>query len=132
MFKKETVRILSIFAMALPAIAFLLLIASIFLVGMGNSIFGFVFAIGACCLFFWGGLMAFKLCSSYDLYEEEYKKVGIRVILIIVASIVLIFVGLPFGLFIAAAIVAGIWSVKKNTDEWNDKKDIEIEGGKNL
>jgi hypothetical protein len=132
MFKKETVRILSIFAMLLPAIAIVLLVSSFFIEGIGNSVFGLLFTTSGSALLFWGGLLAFKMCSSYNLYEEEYKKIGIRVIMIIIASIIIIFVGLPFALFIAAAIVAGIWSVKKNTDEWNDKKDIEIEGGKNL
>ncbi|MBS1935780.1 MAG: hypothetical protein JST96_17405, partial [Bacteroidetes bacterium] len=79
MYTPSGIKVLSIIAMILT------------LCGMAFSIiagikFGGIYYVGilSWVLLFWASFIGFRL-SFYKLYEEEYKKVAIRVILIIVA-----------------------------------------------
>ena len=81
---------------------------------------GFVFVMGmiSWALLFWAALIGYKLCS-YKLYENEYKKVGITIYLIILAFLLYLFVGLVVGFVLSLILLARVWGLKRNYDEWD-------------
>jgi len=72
--------------------------------------------------FIWAGISGYLICTNYDIYEEEYEAIGLRIYLIIVAFILYWYVGLVVGLAISVVLFTAIWSKKRNYDEWDDKK----------
>ena len=120
MFKQQTVKVFSIVAIILSVIGLLLsIIGTLFLSKAG---YGLAFFLGVVSWSFllWASIIGFKLCSSYKLYEDEYKKVGIRIYLIIVAFILFFFVGLVIGLALSVILLTALWSLKRNYDEWEE------------
>ena len=87
------------------------------------------FALGALSwvLLLWASFLGFKL-AGYKLYAEEYKKVGIRIYLIIIAFGLFLFVGLVVGLVLAVALLGTLWGLKRNYDEWQPSADPEETG----
>jgi hypothetical protein len=71
----------------------------------------------------WASIIGYQLCSSYKLYDEEYKKVGIRIYAIIVAFILFFFVGVIAGLAVSVILLSTLWALKKNYDEWNSNNE---------
>jgi hypothetical protein len=119
MYTPSAIKVLSIVAMVLT------------LCGICFSIFAgirfggiYYVAILSWALLFWASLIGFQL-SSYKLYEEEYKKVSIRVMLIIVAFIIAMLTGLLIGIILAVVLLSTLWALKKNYDEW-DSNNSEI------
>jgi MFS superfamily sulfate permease-like transporter len=63
-------------------------------------------------LLLWASIIGLQL-SSYKLYDEEYKKVTIRVCLVIVAFFVALFAGLLIGVILAIALLATLWGLNE-------------------
>jgi hypothetical protein len=127
MFKKDTVKAFSIVAIALSSVGLLLsTLAALYLKG-GTTTLVFAMGIISWSILLWASIIAYKLCSSYKLYDEEYKKVGIRVYIIIVAFFLFFFVGLVLGLVIAVILLGTLWGLKRNYDEWDNNETISYE-----
>ena len=99
-----------------------LLISILGTILLGQSQIGFAFFLGIVSWAFllWASIIGFQLCTSYKLYEDEYKKVGIRIYLIIVAFVLFFFVGLVIGLALSVILLATLWALKRNYDEWEE------------
>ncbi|WP_375418959.1 hypothetical protein [uncultured Hymenobacter sp.] len=122
MFKPTTLRVFAIVAMLLSVIGLALSLL------MAQDSGSLIFAIGSWVLLLWASYLGFRL-SSYKLDEEEYRKVGVRVYLIIVAFGAFMTVGLMVGLALSAALLATLWGLKKNYDEWIPTPVVEDEAG---
>jgi hypothetical protein len=120
MFKQPTVKAFSIVAIVLSTIG--LLISIIGTLVLTHSQYGFAFFLGIVSWAFllWASIIGYQLCSSYKLYEDEYKKVGIRIYLIIVAFFLFFFVGLILGLALSVILLGALWALKRNYDEWEE------------
>lgn len=117
MFKQKTVKAFSMVAIVLSIIGLLISILGAFFLATGYTM-GYFFGIVSWALLLWASIIGYKLCSSYKLYDEEYKKVGIRIYLIIVAFILFFFVGLVVGFLLSVMLLAALWGLKSNYDEW--------------
>ena len=85
-----------------------------------SATFAFFMGIASWAILLWASVIGYKLCSpSYKLSDEEYKKVGIRIYLIIAAFILFFFVGFVVGLALAVILLATLWGLKRNYDEWD-------------
>ena len=117
MFTPRALKMAAILAMALSVIGLLL---SLLLVGKSGS---FIMGIVSWSLLIWASYIGFKL-SSYKLYEEEYKKVGFRIYAIIAAFIAFLTFGFIIGLVLAVVLLASLWGLKKNYDEWTHTEPV--------
>ena len=123
MYKPATLRISSIVAMILSALGLLIGIA---LTPQSPS---FALSTISWAILLWAAYLGFRL-AGYKLHEDEYKKVSIRIYLIIIAFILFMFIGVAVGLFLSVALLATLWGLKKNYDEWQSiPADEEIEAG---
>ena len=118
MFKKQTVKASSIVAIVLSAIGLLGTIVSVFVIPGDTFNFAFFLGVISLAILFWASIIGYQLSASYKLDEEQYKKVGIRIYIIIVAFILLLFVGLTIGLIISISIFVTLWALKSNYDDW--------------
>jgi hypothetical protein len=118
LFQPKTIRLFSIAAIALAIVGLLLS-----LILIKYSVVGAVAGIVSWGLLTWAAIISYKLCS-YKLYEEEYKKVGIVVFCIIIASIIFLFIGLVIGGIISIILLARVWSLKRNYDEWTNEQPV--------
>ena len=114
MFKPKTIKALSIVAMILSAIGIFL---SIILTKQEGALF-FV-SIATWVILLWASNIGFRLCS-YKLYDDEFKKVGIRIYLIILAFILFFFIGIILGLVLSVILLSTLWGLKRNYDEWDN------------
>jgi predicted membrane protein len=119
MFKPKTIKAVSILAMILCIVGILI---SIIMVKESNG--SFFLGILSWLILLYASIVGFQL-SSYKLYEEEYKKIGIRIYLIIVLFILFFFVGLIIGLGLAVILLSALWGLKHNYDDWVDIQPIE-------
>lgn len=122
MFKQSTVKAFSVVAIVLSAIGLLISILGAVLLTQTQTQIGLAFVMGVVswALLLWASIIGFQLCSRYKLYEDEYKKVGIRIYLIIVAFILFFFIGLVIGLILAVILLGALWALKRNYDEWEE------------
>lgn len=105
-------------AIGLSVIGLLLsVLGSFFLTQTGYSL-GFFVGVISWGFLLWASIIGFKLSSKYKLDADEFKKVGIRIYLIIVAFILFLFVGFVVGLVLSVALLAGLWALKGNYDDW--------------
>ena len=118
MFTPRALKIAAILAMALSVLGLLL---SLLLVGKSGS---FIMGVVSWSLLIWASYIGFQL-SSYKLYEDEYKKVGFRIYAIIAAFIAFLAFGLIIGMVLAVVLLASLWGLKKNYDEWTNSPTIE-------
>jgi hypothetical protein len=119
MFQKKTVKVFSIVAIILSSAGISLSIAGTIIAQNGFGTMAFIIGIISWAILLWASIIGYKLCASYDLYEEEYKKVGIRIYAIIIAFILFFFVGIIAGLAISVILLSTLWALKKNYDEWD-------------
>ncbi len=118
MFKQQNVKALSLVAIVLSAVGLLIsLIGTLFVTGTGYTM-GFFLGIISWSFLLWASIIGYQLSASYKLYDDEYKKVGIRVLLIIGAFLLFFFIGLVIGLVIAVILLGSLWALKRNYDEW--------------
>ncbi|KIC92891.1 hypothetical protein OI18_20995 [Flavihumibacter solisilvae] len=68
-------------------------------------------------LLIWASVIGLQL-SRYKLYEDEYRKVAIRIYAIIGCFLLFLFVGIIVGLVISAIILSMLWALKSNYDDW--------------
>ena len=119
MFQKQTLKAFSIVAIVLSAVGLLLSILGTFLgEGSGSITLGFIFGIISWGILLWSSIIATQLCSSYKLYEEQYRKIGYCVYAIIVTFVLFLFVGLVLGIVLSIIIFGTLWSLKSNFDDW--------------
>lgn len=133
MFQKQTVKVFSIIAIVLSIVGLLLSIAgALFIQTTFSFSLAFFMAIISWALLLWSSIIGFQLSSSYKLDEELYKKVGIRIYVIIVAFVLFFFIGITIGLIISVAIFATLWALKSNFDDWtNSEADLFLENDVN-
>jgi hypothetical protein len=120
MFQKKTVKAFSIVAIVLSSLGILLSIIATLVIHKGFGTLAFIMGIVSWSILLWASIIGYQLCSSYQLYDEEYKKVGIRIYVIIIAFILFFFVGLIAGLAISVILLSTLWALKKNYDEWDN------------
>ena len=119
MFQPKIIRAFAIAAIALSAIG---LFISVLLALKGHALlFMGVLSWG---LLLWASWIGYKL-SSYKLYAEEYKKVAIRIYLIIGAFFLFFFVGLMIGFILSVILLATLWGLKRNCDDWVEQNVVE-------
>ncbi len=118
MFKRETVKAFSVVAIILSVIGLLISILGTFLLTQSGSTLAFIVGMISWAFLVWASIIGYKLCSSYKLYEEEYKKVGIRIYLIIIAFVLFFFAGLIIGFALSVILLGALWGLKRNYDEW--------------
>ena len=121
MFKKQTVKAFSIVAIVLSCIGLLMSVIGTLVIQGGAATFAFFLGIVSWALLLWSGIIGFQLSSSYRLYEEQYKKVGLRIYAIIIAFILCFFVGL-IGLAVSVVIFVSLWALKSNYDDWENNE----------
>ena len=114
MFNPKTIKVFSIVAIVLSATGLLL---SIILTKQASGLF--FLGIISWAILLWASYIGFRL-SSYKLYDDEYKKVGIRIYLIIAAFVLFLFVGLILGLVISVILLSSLWALKSNYDDWDN------------
>jgi cytochrome c biogenesis factor len=119
MFQKQTVKAFSIVAIVLSSLGILFSLLATFVVRSGFSTIAFTIGIASWAILLWASIIGYKLCTNYKLYDEEYKKVGIRIYLIIVAFVLFFFAGIILGLVLSVILLATLWGLKKNYDEWD-------------
>ena len=118
MYKQKTIKTFSIIAIVLSIIGLLTsILITFFLMQEGGSLKPLL-SVVSWVLLLWASIIGFKLCTKYELYEEEYKKVGIRIYLIIIAFILFFFVGLMIGLLLSVLLLSALWGLKSNYDDW--------------
>jgi len=119
MFQPKIIRAFSVAAVILSAFGLLI---SVILAIKGHALlFMGVLSWG---LLLWASWIGYKL-SSYKLYAEEYKKVAIRIYLIIGAFFLFFFVGLMIGFILSVILLATLWGLKRNYDDWAEQNVVE-------
>ena len=108
-------------AIVLSILGLLLSILGSFFVKQTEYSLGFFLGITSWGFLLWASILGLKLSSKYKLDEDEFKKVGIRIYLIIVAFILFLFVGFVIGLVLSVALLVGLWALKGNYDDWEYK-----------
>ncbi|PWT74821.1 MAG: hypothetical protein C5B59_10245 [Bacteroidetes bacterium] len=116
MFTPKAVRISSIIAIILTSLGLLLTILLIVIAKKSGLIY---MGLVTWAVLIWASILGYQL-SNYHLYEDEYKKVGIRIYLIIGAFLLYFFAGLILGIVISFVLLGSLWSLKKNYDEWDN------------
>jgi|YelNatPaOPRAMG01_1025707.scaffolds.fasta_scaffold03531_21 hypothetical protein len=127
MFKKKTVKAFSIVAIVLSLLGLLLSVLGTLVIEGGSATLAFFMGILSWAILLWASIIGYKLCTSYKLYDEEYKKVGQRIYAIVIAFILFFFVGLIAGLAISVIILSTLWGLKRNYDEWENNEPITYE-----
>jgi hypothetical protein len=118
MYKRNTVKVFSIIAVILSIVGLLISILGICFLPQAKYTLGLFMGTVSWVLLLWASIIGYKLCTSYELYDDEYKKVAIRIYLIIVAFILFFFVGIGLGILLSAALLAALFGLKRNYDEW--------------
>ena len=119
MFQPKIIRAFAIAAITLSAIGLLI---SILLALKGHALL--YMGVLSWGLLLWASWIGLKL-SSYKLYPEEYKKIAIRIYLIIGAFFLFFFVGLMIGFILSVILLATLWGLKRNYDDWAEQNVVE-------
>ena len=112
MFRPKAIRIASIIALILSVLGLLLCILIFNYAGFSAPM-----GIMSWSILIWASIIGFQL-SKYKLYDEEFKKVGIRIYAIILSFVLFFFVGIIIGLAISVIILSMLWALKSNYDDW--------------
>lgn len=112
MYNSTTIKIFAILCIIVSLFGLLLQIASNEL-----GLFGFEVLKWLLCLY--SGYLGFRL-SSYKLYDDEIKKVTLRLALSPVIAISLLLIMGMVGLVIAVVYAGYLYSIKSNYDSWED------------
>lgn len=114
MYQPKSLRAASIIAIILSLLG---LLGSGVLMTQFNGMF--FMGVLSWALLLWASVISFQL-SKYPLNEDDQKKLGIRIYLIIVAFLLSAVLGIIIGLVIAVALLAAVWGMKRNYDEWDN------------
>jgi len=115
MYKPKTIRLFSLVAIVLSALS--LLLSGVMMTQANGMFFVGVLSVA---LLLWASIIGYQL-SSYPLNEDDCKKLGLRVYLILAAVAVFMFAGVVGGLVVSTALLSSLWGMKKNYDEWDGK-----------
>lgn len=132
MYKKQVVKIFSIVAIVLSSVGLIFSILGTVLLPKSSYSLTFFLGVVSWAFLLWASIIGYRLCVSYNLYEDEYKKIAIRIYLIIIAFVLFFFVGIILGLALSVGLLSALWSLKRNYDEWEYNntpfipKDIEL------
>ena len=115
MYLPKTIRVFTIVAIVLSVLG--LLLSRVIMTRASG-----LFFLGAMSwvLLLWASIIGYQL-SRYPLDGEECKKVGLRIYLIIGAFGFLWFLGPLVDLLVSVSLLATLWGLKRNYDEWNNK-----------
>jgi len=115
MFQPKVIRACSVLAMIVSVLG---LVAS----GVLMPQAGVISTLGmfSWALLLWASFLAFRL-SSYPLHPHDLKKLAIRVYLILAAFAVFLTLGVVLGLVFSVAMLAALWGMKRNYDEWTEQ-----------
>ena len=120
MFQQKTVKVFSIVAIILSSLGLLLSVFGTLVIQGNSATFAFFMGIVSWAILLWASVIGYILCGpSYKLSEEEYRKVAIRIYLIIAAFALFFFVGLVIGLVLSVLLLGTLWGLKSNYDEWD-------------
>jgi hypothetical protein len=118
MFQKQTLKVFSITAIVLCAVGLLISVLGAFLIENGSAItVSFFLGIISWGLLLWGSIIATQLCTRYQLYEEQYRKIGYCIYAIVVTFVLFLFVGLVLGIVLSIIIFGTLWALKSNMDD---------------
>ena len=115
MYKPKTIRVFAIVAIVLSVLG--LLLSGVMMTRASGLFF---LGVVSWVLLLWASVIGYQL-SSYPLDGEECKKAGLRIYLIIGAFGFLWFLGPLVELLVSASLLATLWGLKRNYDEWNNK-----------
>lgn len=124
MFQKSTIKAFSVVAIVLSSLGLLACIAGTLLF-KGGTVLTFILGMATWGLLLWASIIGCQLTTSYQLYDNEYKKVGIRIYAVIIAFMLFFFVGVIVGLAISVIILATLWGLKRNYDEWDYSEPVQ-------
>ena len=127
MFSKRAVNIASIVAIILSVLAIAISCFGVYVTDSGLP-FRFVLGCISWGMLLWASIIGYQITSKYNLYEDEYKKVGYRIYAIIVAFVLFLTIGLIGGILISLYILGTIRGLKQNYDQWADQYGIESIG----
>ncbi len=122
MFKQKTVKIASFVAIVLSVLGLLMTIILLFFASAAVLSPGAFMSLISWVLLIWASIIGYKLCTNYTLYEDEYKKVGIRIYGIIFAFLLFFLAGLVFGFVLSVIVLSALWALKRNYDEWDSSE----------
>ena len=111
MYKPSTIKILSILCIVISIVGLFLQILANQWGMLGIDIFKWLFMIFA-------GYLGWRL-SSYKLYDEEIKKITLRLAISPIIAIVLLFLSGLIALIIAVVYMGWLYTVKSNYDDWD-------------
>lgn len=120
MYKPTTLRVAAIMAMLLSVLG---LLVSLFLARHSGM---FLLGVLSWAFLLWASYLGYQL-AGYQLYPAEYKKVGIRIYLIIAAFGLFMVVGIVVGLGLSVVLLATLWGLKRNYDDWVPSAEPETE-----
>lgn len=111
MFRPVVLRFFALAALVLSAAS---LLASLALLGRHAEV---AWSVLPKALLVWAACLGYRL-TYYQLRAEEYETVGIRIYLLIPAFVGFLFWGNLAGLGLVVGLLATLWGLKKNYDEW--------------
>lgn len=114
MYQPKSLRVASIMAIVLSLLG---LVASGILMTQANGIF--FMAVLSWAVLLWASIISFQL-TKYPLEKDDLKKLGIRIYLIIIAFLISAIVGVIIGILLSVALLAAVWGMKRNYDEWDN------------
>ena len=112
MFLPKTIRVFSVAAIILSVAG-----VALSILFLSNTRLSLIFGIISWSLLLWASIIGYKL-SYYKLYDNEYKKVGSIIYLILISFVVFLFVGIMIGFIISVILLSSVWGIKRNYDEW--------------
>ena len=115
MYQPKTIRAFALIAIGLCLLG---LVGSGIMMMRASGIF--FLGVLSWAILLWASIIGFQL-SKYPLQNDEYRKVGLRIYLIIAAFAVFIFANVLVGLLVAVVLLSTLWAMKKNYDEWDNK-----------
>jgi hypothetical protein len=129
MFRQNTVKSFSIVAIILSSLGLLSNVLGTLFIQGSMATFSFFMGIVSWAILLWASVISYQLCgTSYKLDGDDYKKIGIRIYLIIAAFILFIFVGLILGLVLSVILLGTLWGLKSGYDEWDwDNSSLSIQ-----
>lgn len=113
MFQPKVIRVFSVLAILVSVLG---LLASGVMMTQASGIF--FLGVLSWVLLLWASILAFRL-SGYPLHADDFKKLAIRVYLILVAFAIFLTLGVVLGLLFSVALLATLWGMKRNYDEWH-------------
>jgi hypothetical protein len=111
MYKPNSIRLLSFLCIGISIIGLILQLLANQWGMLGIDIIKWLFMIYA-------GYLGFRL-SYYKLYDEELKKITLRLLLSPIIAIILLFISGLLAIVVAVVYMSWLYTVKSNYDDWD-------------